>query len=228
MPATPNQQSTLVATTADRSATRAALSADREEIRSAIAEWHCTATRANGIGCGRCLLRARPFKPHGLKAAPKSSFDRSIASYSGHIRAQHFIGASAVEVQGNHANRQHPDRDATLRPDRTGVGRCDLLWLLLRFLYSAPVGLAYSTAYPDLRQESRRPRRFSTPPVIDAAVLSTLQEGFRHIAYVQSLSGATVTRGLIVPRSDGERRLYEDRSRWMALESANQSQAPVR
>ena len=55
----------------------------------------------------------------------------------------------------------------------------------------------------------------SISPKLDPAKLSSIAEGYRHLAYVQSLAGAALTKDLITPGSLEEVEFYPRGTEWL-------------
>lgn len=68
---------------------------------------------------------------------------------------------------------------------------------------------------PVYEKDRLDPVDWSRPVVLDAVALAGYAEGYRHLAYVQSLGGATLTPGLPVPGSAEEALLYAEGAAWL-------------
>ena len=141
-------------------------------------------------------------------AGPADEFvDRSIEAARKGARAQHFIGAATIDINGDRAIvetrmillvRGNVGEAAV---DVTCFGRfydrfvrCEDAWRIAR---RVPI-------YEKDRMDPVDPTR---PIQLDHAALARFAEGYRHLAYVQSLAGAALTPRLPTPDTEAEARL---------------------
>ena len=198
---------------------RHALSLDRQEIAAVIAEWAlCRDTgRWNRL---RSLYAPGATMQTTWFDGPANEFiDRSVAGFVGKARAQHSIGVSTIDVEGNRATAE-----------------TRVVLLLRTLLEGVQVDVTcYGRFYDffvrlddDWRIQKRIPvyekdRIDAVDPAVtlelDRDLLTKFAEGYRHLAYVQAQGGATMPQGLIEPRSDAERSLYDEGTRWLECEA---------
>jgi hypothetical protein len=149
---------------------------------------------------------------------PAAEFiDRSIeAAKRAGPRGQHFVGACAIELNGDKA-----------------IAETRMMLLLRAPLHAVEVDVTcYCRAYDRFvrhegawRIQTREniyekdrldPVDPSASVKLDAAQLARLPHGYRHLAYVQARGGANVTPDLPVPGSEALARLYAQGARWLS------------
>ena len=141
---------------------------------------------------------------------------RSIEAAAKGMRAQHFIGAATMRFNGGRAVAETRmilmvrAVVADVPAEVTCHGRFhdrfvreDGAWRIKR---RVPV-------YEKDRLDSLDPGRLLT---LDHAALARFSEGYRHLAYVQSLGGGTLVPGLPTARSKEEAELEKDSAAWLA------------
>lgn len=140
---------------------------------------------------------------------------RSIEAAANGVRAQHFIGAASIDIDGDRA-----------------VAETRMILMVRGMVGAAEVDVTCFGRFHDLflRRESDWRIRSRVPiyekdrldPLgadrveLDRTVLDRYPEGYRHLAYLQSLGGATITPGLPTPHSDELAALYASGERWLA------------
>lgn len=130
-------------------------------------------------------------------------------------RVQHFIGAATIEIAGDRA-----------------IAETRMVLLIRAAVGDVPVDVTcYGRFYDRFVREAGRWRIKMRVPIyekdriepidpgsavpIDRARLATFAEGHRHVAYVQSLAGASLVPGLPTPHSPEERTLYAEGTLWL-------------
>jgi len=194
---------------------RHAVSLDRQEIAAVIADWAlCRDT-------GRWQRLRSLFAPGATIQTtwfdgPADEFvDRCIAGFGGKARAQHSIGRSTIDVEGNRATAEtrvvlllRTQLDA-VEVDVTCYGR----------FYDFFVRLNHGWLIRKRIPVYEKDRIDAVDPAatlkLDRNLLVKFAEGYRHLAYVQAKGGATVPHGLIEPQSDAEQSLYDEGTRWL-------------
>jgi hypothetical protein len=142
--------------------------------------------------------------------------ERSIAAAARGAWAQHFIGAATIEIAGDRAIAETRmilmlrAKVADIPVDVTCYGRFHDRFVRIdgnwRIQERVPI-------YDKDRLEPLEPGR-AVP--MDPDVLAGFAEGFRHLAYVQSLGGATLSPGLPTRNSPEEARLLAAGTAWLA------------
>ena len=142
--------------------------------------------------------------------------ERSIAAAARGAWAQHFIGAATIQIAGDRAIAETRmilmlrAKLADIPVDVTCYGRFHDRFVRTeqgwRIRQRVPI-------YDKDRLEPLEPGR--TVPV-DADVLAGFAEGYRYLAYVQSLGGATLSPGLPTRNSPEEAQLLAAGTAWLA------------
>ena len=185
-------------------------------IANVIADW--------GIfrDCGRWELLRGLYARNGImvttwfRGDAEEFIRRSKTAFERGARAQHFIGNSSISL---HEDRAVADTRMTIllrakiagtEVDVTCVGRFhdrfvreDGNW---RILIRTPV-------YDKNRIDAVYP---GSPIEIDQTAIMRFPEGYRFLAYCQSLAGDTLTPGLPTPGNAEERALYAESAVWLA------------
>ena len=141
--------------------------------------------------------------------------DRSIESAKKGARGQHFIGAATIDIVGDKAIAE--TRMVLLlravvhdvEVDVTCHGRFHDQFV------RNPVGWQILKRVPIYEKDRIDPLDPVARLELDKAVLARHPEGYRHIAYVQSSSGASITPGLPTPKSEALAALYAEARAWL-------------
>ena len=194
---------------------RQALSLDRQDIAAVIADWALYRDTGRWDSLRALYAPGATMQTTWFDGPADEFIDRSVASFGGKVRAQHSIGVSTIEVEGDRATAEtrvvlliRAPLDATM-VDVTCYGRFfdffvrhDDVWRIQKRI---PV-------YEKDRIDAVDP---TVTLKLDRNLLATFAEGYRHLAYVQAQGGATMPQGLIEPKSEAELRLYKDGARWL-------------
>ena len=190
---------------------------DKQAIREAVENW------ALWRDSGRWEELASLYTPDAtvqttwFAGSAKEFVERGReAAKKGGARGQHFMGAVSVDVAG----------------DR-GVAEARVVLLVRAQLQGVEVDVTCYCRFYDLflrtGGEWRIRRRYGIyekdriDPVdpqavikLDPAVLASFPPAYRHLAYVQSSAGATITPDLPAPGSEALERLYAEGRTWLA------------
>lgn len=202
---------------------RAAQAIDREEIRSVIAEWALFRDTGQFDKLRALFAPGATMQTTWFEGSADEFVDRSEASFGGSVRAQHFIGASSIYLNGDRATANTRIMLQLRAPIENAWADVTCYGHFFDFFVKHESAWRIQKRIPIYDKDRIDAVDPSNPPAIDAIRLASFPEGYRHIAYVQALDGATVTRGLVEPNSAAERRLYEDSSRWLLREPIAQS-----
>jgi hypothetical protein len=194
---------------------RQTLSLDHQEIAAVIADWALCRDTGRWDQLRSFYAPGATMQTTWFDGLADEFVDRSIASFSGKVRAQHSIGVSTIDVEGDRATAEtrvvlliRAPLDAVI-VDVTCYGRFYdfFVWIddVWRIQKRIPV-------YEKDRIDAVDP---AVTLKIDHDRLTKFAEGYRHLAYVQAQGGATMPQGLIEPQSEGEQRLYEEGARWL-------------
>ena len=161
------------------------------------------------------------YHPEGVMtttraSGPAEAFITAAAERHGKgARGTHFMGGSSVRVNGGKALAE--SRLILLSRAMLGDTEVDITchgrfydrfvrhegsWCILR----------RNVIYEKDRIDAVRP---GATLQLDAAVLGRFPEGYRHLAYVQTRSGAQVAPDLPTPRSPALERLYREGEGWL-------------
>lgn len=194
---------------------RLALSLDRQDIAAVIADWALCRDTGRWDRLRSLYAPGATMQTTWFDGPAQEFIDRSVTSFGGKVRAQHFIGVSTIDVEGGRATAETrvilliraPLEDVQV--DVTCYGRFYDFFVRLddawRIQKRIPV---YEKDRIDAVDPAAQPR-------LKPDLLSTFAEGYRHLAYVQAQGGATLPQGLIEPKSKAERSLYKDGARWL-------------
>ncbi len=202
---------------------RQALSLDRQEIAAVIADWAlCRDTgrwdRLRSLYAPGATMQTTWFD------GPANEFiDRSVVSFGGKARAQHSIGASTIDIEGDRAIAE--TRIVLLLRAPLGAALVDVT-CYGRF-YDFFVRLEHAWRIQKRIPVYEKDRIDAVDPAVtlklDRHLLAKFAEGYRHLAYVQAQGDATLPQGLIEPQSEAERRLYEDGACWLGRGASPES-----
>ena len=141
---------------------------------------------------------------------------RSMQAAKAGARAQHFIGATSIELVGDRA-----------------IAETGMVLLLRAVLHGVEVDVTcYGRFYDFFMREGEHWRIRKRVPIydkdrldpvdpsasikLDAVELARHPEGYRHVAYVQGQGGRNVTPDMPTPNSDALARLYAEGEAWLA------------
>lgn len=142
--------------------------------------------------------------------------DRSIEAAEKGARAQHFIGAASIDIKGDRA-----------------IAETRMILMVRGKLQGAEVDVTcYGRFYdrfvkqdghwrigqriPIYEKDRLDPLDPSATLTLDPQILSSHPDGYRHLAYLQSSSGASITADLPIPNSAALSRLYSEGDNWLA------------
>ena len=141
--------------------------------------------------------------------------DRSTEAAKRGAKAQHFIGAATLDIQGDKALAE--TRMILLARGMVHGVEVDVTCYGRFFDHFVRQGDAWRIQqrvpiYEKDRMDVLDP---ATQLALDPAVLARIPEGYRHLAYMQSQGGATITEGLPTPNSEVLTRLYAQGRTWL-------------
>lgn len=131
-------------------------------------------------------------------------------------RAQHFMGASTVEVHGERATAE--SRFILLLRGQLGEQQVDVTCYGRFFDRLVRHGQQWAilAREPIYEKDSMQPVAPGQAVHLDPLILQRYPEGYRHIAYLQCLGGARITTDLVAPNSAAQSSLYEAARAWLA------------
>ena len=140
---------------------------------------------------------------------------RSIEAAARGARAQHFIGASSMTLAGDRAVAE--TRMILMVRAKIGDAPVDVTCYGRfhdRFLRTED-GWQIHIRVPVYEKDRLDPLEPGRAVALDAAKLAGYAEGYRHLAYVQSLGGAVLSPGLPTPNSPEETELARAGEDWL-------------
>ncbi len=130
-------------------------------------------------------------------------------------RAQHFIGAATIDIDGDRAVAE--TRMILMVRGHVGAAEVDVTcYGRFHDLFIRQQGTWRIRSRVPIYEKDRLDALDGTPVDLDPARLGSYPEGYRHLAYLQSLGGATLTPGLPTPGSAALEALYATGARWLA------------
>jgi hypothetical protein len=204
---------------ADPDALRMAAALDRDEIKNVIALWALCRDTGRWETLRSLYAPDAAMQTTWCACSADEFVDRSMAGFGKGAKAQHFIGSSTIELRSARAIAEtrvvlllRAPIEAT-EVDVTCHGR------FYDFFARSRSKWLIHKRIPIYEKDRVDPVDPSQAPHLDKNVLAQFAEGYRHLAYVQSLAGAVLTKGLIVPNSAEERDLYSEGAEWLACSS---------
>ncbi|HSW15604.1 MAG TPA: nuclear transport factor 2 family protein [Ramlibacter sp.] len=153
---------------------------------------------------------------------PAAEFvERSIESASRGARVQHFIGATTIALNGDKAVAE-TRMILMVRGRLDGVEVDATCWGRFhdRFVKRDDQWRIHKRV-PVYEKDRLDPVDPAATLSLDAASLATFPDGCRHLVYLQSRGGASITPHLPVPGSAALARLEAESAAWLAGESAS-------
>jgi hypothetical protein len=201
---------------------------EREEIRRVIAEWALCRDTGRWEKLRSLYAPGATMQTTWFDGSAAEFVDRSAKGFGKTARAQHFIGASVIDLGNSRA-----------------IAETRIVLLLRTLVGSTRVDITCHGRFFDFFEKHRakwcickRPPIYEKDRIdqvdplerldIDHQRLSRFAEGYRHVAYVQSLAGADVTEGLIEPGSVEEQNLYSEGAKWLAREKGENHDGDTR
>ncbi|MEO7241840.1 MAG: nuclear transport factor 2 family protein [Variovorax sp.] len=189
---------------------------DRATITDVVTAWAFARDSGRWDRLRACFSAQATMHTTWFVGSADDFVERSIAASKGPARGQHFIGACAVELNGDRALAE-TRMTLLLRAPLDGVVvdvtcygrfydhfiRQDGVWRIRKRV-------------PIYEKDRLDPVDPTAKVMLDRADLERHPEGYRHIAYVQSRGGSQVTPGLPTPGSDALARLYAEGDAWLA------------
>ena len=194
----------------------AARSMDREAIRSVIADWALFRDTGRFDRLRALFAPGATIQTTWYEGSADEFVDRSQAGLGGATRAMHFIGTSSVEVNGERATAETRIMLHLRAPVERALVDVTCYGRFFDFFVKHEGAWRIQKRIPVYDKDRLDAVDPANPPAIDARQLAGFAEGYRHIAYVQTLGGASVTKELIDPNSAAERQLYEDGAHWLS------------
>jgi hypothetical protein len=193
---------------------------DREAIRHVIAEWALCRDTGRWERLRSLYAPDATVQTTWFEGRADEFVDRSMKAFGKGGRSQHLIGASAIDVCGNRAIAE--TRIVLLLRAQVGTAQADVTChgRFYDFLERQAWQWLLRKRVPVYEKDRIDPVDPLQQLELDQEVLSRFAEGYRHVAYVQFLAGATLTKDLIVPGSAEERALFNEGVAWLATGEA--------
>jgi hypothetical protein len=195
---------------------RMAVALDRNDICNVIAQWALCRDTGRWETLRSLYAPGATMQTTWCECSADEFIDRSIAAFGKGAKAQHFIGSSTIELRRARAIAE--TRVVLLLRAPIGEAEVDVTChgRFYDFLAKSHSQWRIHKRIPIYEKDRVDPVDSSKKLYLDQKFLSQFAEGYRHLAYMQSLGGAVLTKGLIVPNSTEERRLYKEGDEWLA------------
>jgi SnoaL-like protein len=188
---------------------------DRDEIRDVIAQWALCRDTGRWETLRSLFAPGATMQTTWFEGSADEFVDRSMAAYGKGTKAQHAIGTSVIALRGERATAE--TRVVLLLRAPLGAMQVDVTChgRFYDFFEKLQAQWRIRRRIPVYEKDRVDPVDPSTTLELDRETLSRFAEGYRHLAYVQALGGATLTKGLISPGSADERNLYAEGAAWL-------------
>lgn len=189
---------------------------ERLEIAQAVQDWGLWRDTGQWDRLRRLYTHDATVSTTWFVGSAAQFVERSIESARKGARAQHFIGASTVELNGDRAVAE--TRMVLLI--RAGLEGTEIDVTCYGRLYDwfLRTGEGWRIHMRGAIYEKDRldPVDPAARVSLDGAALARFPEGYRHVAYVQARGGASITPDLPTPGSASLARLYAAGAAWLA------------
>lgn len=189
---------------------------DRAAITRVVNDWGLFRDAGRWDELRRCYTADATMHTSWFAGSAAEFVERSVAAAARGVRAQHFIGAATIEL----------GRDRAIAETR-------MILMLRAAVDGVPVdvtchgrfhdrfvrtdeGWRIQARVPVYEKDRLDPLEPGRAVALDPAVLASFAEGYRHLAYVQSLGGAVLTPGLPTANSPEEATLRAGGAAWLA------------
>jgi len=201
---------------------------EREEIRRVIAEWALCRDTGRWEKLRSLYAPGATMQTTWFDGSAEEFVDRSAKGFGRTAKAQHFVGASVIDL--GEARAIAETRIVLLLRTTVGPTQVDVTCHGRFFDFFEKQGAKWCICkrLPIYEKDRIDPVDPLQRLDIDHQRLSRFAEGYRHVAYVQSLAGADVTKGLIEPGSVEEQNLYREGAKWLAREKGENHDGDTR
>jgi hypothetical protein len=189
---------------------------DRAAITRVVNDWGLFRDTGRWDALGACYTADATMHTTWFAGSAAEFVERSIAAAARGARAQHFIGAATIELGHDRAIAETRmilmlrAAVAEVPVDVTCYGRFHDRFVRTRD------GWRIQARVPVYEKDRLDPLEPGRAVPLDPAMLAGFAEGYRHLAYVQSLGGAVLTPGLPTAGSPEEAALRTAGSAWLA------------
>jgi hypothetical protein len=188
---------------------------DRAAMVQVVQDWGLARDTGRWDRLRACFAPGATMRTTWFAGSATEFVERSIAAAASGSRAQHFIGAASIEIDGDRALVETRmilmvrARLDGIEVDATCHGRFHDQFVRhqgqWRILHRVPI---YEKDRLDVLDPARTimldPRRLAAHP-----------EGYRHLAYLQAANGASITPDLPTPGSASLERLHAQGAAWL-------------
>ena len=169
---------------------------DRAAVTRVVNDWGLFRDTGRWDELRACFTEDATMHTTWFVGSAEEFVTRSIAAAARGARAQHFIGASTITLSGDRAVAE----TRMILTVRSNVGNVPVDVTCYgrfhdRFLRT-PDGWRIRIRVPIYEKDRLDPLEPGRTVLLDAAKLASYAEGYRHLAYVQSLGGAMLSLGL--------------------------------
>jgi SnoaL-like domain len=201
---------------------------ERDAIRNVIAEWALARDTAQWEKLRSLYAPDATMQTTWFEGSADEFVERSAKGFGRSARAQHLVGASVIELGDTRATAE--TRIVLLLRAALGRAQVDVTCYgrFFDFLETHGSKWRICNRVPIYEKDRIDPVNPLERLDIDYERLWRFAEGYRHVAYVQSLAGADVTKGLIEPGSVEEQNLYREGAKWLAQEKGENHDGDTR
>jgi hypothetical protein len=201
---------------------------EREEIKSVIAEWALCRDTGRWEKLRSLYAPGAMMQTTWFDGSAEEFVDRSAKGFGRTARGQHFIGASVINLGSSRAVAE--TRITLLLRTAVGQTQVDVTChgRFFDFFQTHKARWCIYKRLPIYEKDRIDPVNPLERLDLDYERLSRFSEGYRHVAYVQSLAGADVTKGLIEPGSIEEQNLYREGAKWLVREKGESHDGDTR
>ena len=189
---------------------------DQEEIRQLIDNWIVWRDSGDWDRFAGLWLPEGRMVTTWFQASATDFIARSRRAWDDGLMVLHSLGGTSVEVQGSRAiaqSRMQIIQRASVHQVQVDVICNGRFWDALE---RRGEGWGLLLRQPIYEMDCMIPVHGGVVPALDVKLLASFPEGYRHLAYLQSLIGLTVNRNLPGPRGPRIEALQERGRRWLA------------
>ena len=189
---------------------------DRAAITQVVQDWGLARDTGRWDRLRACFTADATMHTTWFVGSAAEFVERSMAAAKAGARAQHFIGTATIDIHGARAIAE----TRMILMVRGMVEGCEVDVTCYGRFYDRFVEHAGAwrirERVPIYEKDRLDPLDPGAALELDAERLARYPDGYRHLAYLQSAGGASITPGLPIPNSAELARLYADGEAWLA------------